>query len=168
MKRHWRLWLLLVALLIAGGLFLHPSVRWPVTGWARGEAFYQGMPTSYWHNEIKDRYEERIVHFIASDGKCGFEKTHWVRQPTAWEEWFDKLFVQSGPGERIGRDMLKTEEEAIPVLKELFVSGDIKVRRFAAEKLSRLGHPSLYEAAESEDLELRQGTIAAWKLTYRP
>ena len=51
MKRR-RLLLALALLLFVVGLLLVPSVRWPLYGWLRGEAFYQGMPTSYWHAEI--------------------------------------------------------------------------------------------------------------------
>jgi hypothetical protein len=41
MKHRRRLFLLLVLLLLIGGAFLVPSVRWPIYGWLRGEAFYQ-------------------------------------------------------------------------------------------------------------------------------
>jgi hypothetical protein len=163
MKRHWRLSLHLFAILIAAGLFLLPSVRWPVIGWARGEAFYQGMPTSYWHNEIQTRYEQRRLRMASSDLKCATVEIYWERQPTAWEEWFDKTLARSQSAVP-----LKSEEEAIPVLKELFVSGDIKVRRFAAERLWGLGEPLLYEAAESDDEQVRREAIAGWQLTYQP
>ena len=53
-RRRWRLLLALTLLLLAGGLALVPGVRWPVYGWLRGEAFYQGRPTSYW----------RFTHFV--------------------------------------------------------------------------------------------------------
>ena len=43
---------LVLVLLLVGGLLLVPSIRWPVYGWLRGEAFYQGLPTSYWRAEI--------------------------------------------------------------------------------------------------------------------
>src|ERR1043166_149159 len=49
MKRRWKLWLSL--LILAGSLFALPAVHWRVIGWVRGEAFYQGRPTSYWSME---------------------------------------------------------------------------------------------------------------------
>ncbi len=49
MKR-WLVRLTLVAILAAFAVWLEPTrVVW---GWLRGEAFYQGRPTSYWRREI--------------------------------------------------------------------------------------------------------------------
>jgi hypothetical protein len=31
---------------VLSGLLLVPQVRWPIYGWLREEAFYQGRPTS--------------------------------------------------------------------------------------------------------------------------
>src|SRR5262249_51464347 len=146
---------------VVGAAFLVPAVRWPVIGWARGEAFYQGMPTSYWRSEIQNRYERRTIMIISD--KCGYESSYWERQPSAWEAWFDKTLARSPSAETLSAVLIKSEEEAIPVLKELFVSDDIKVRRFAAEKLFRLGDPSLHEPAKSEDENVRRAAIAAWK-----
>jgi hypothetical protein len=55
MKRR-QLLLTLLLLLLLGGLLLVPQVRWPIYGWLRGEAFYQGMPTSYWSIQIDRHY----------------------------------------------------------------------------------------------------------------
>src|SRR5262245_58762492 len=57
MKRRWRLWLGLMLLLMLGAALLHPAVRWPLIGWLKREAFYDGMPTSYWRSQIKDYCE---------------------------------------------------------------------------------------------------------------
>ena len=46
--------LALAFLLQVSGLLLIPSVRWPLHGWIRGEAFYQRMPTSWWEKEIEE------------------------------------------------------------------------------------------------------------------
>lgn len=53
MKRHWRLWLGLGLLLLSGASLLHPAVYWPLVGWARGEAFYRGRPSSYWSQQMQ-------------------------------------------------------------------------------------------------------------------
>jgi HEAT repeat protein len=58
MKRRWRLWLGLVLLLFVAASFLLPAVRWRVIGWVKGEAFYEGRPTSYWSKEIERSAEE--------------------------------------------------------------------------------------------------------------
>jgi len=52
MKRRWRLLVCLGLLLAAVGTVLHPAVHWRLVGWAKGEAFYQGRPTSWWADSI--------------------------------------------------------------------------------------------------------------------
>jgi hypothetical protein len=52
MKRPWRIVFCLGALVALAAAFAHPAIYWPVTGWLRGEAFYQGRPTSYWSQAI--------------------------------------------------------------------------------------------------------------------
>jgi hypothetical protein len=32
----------------------HPGVYWPVTGWLKGEPFYQNRPTRYWKQAVQD------------------------------------------------------------------------------------------------------------------
>src|SRR5262245_8786612 len=44
-----RAWAALIPLLVALAL---PGVHWPLYGWAKGEAFYQNRPTSYWASEV--------------------------------------------------------------------------------------------------------------------
>jgi hypothetical protein len=61
MTRRWRIWLgLVLLLLLLGTAFLVPAVRWPVIGWLKREAFYDGMPTSYWRSQIRD-YRECVI-----------------------------------------------------------------------------------------------------------
>lgn len=52
MKRR-RLLLILLLVLLLGSLLLVPSVRWPVYGWLRGEAFYKRIPVSWWKEEVR-------------------------------------------------------------------------------------------------------------------
>jgi hypothetical protein len=40
--------------LFVAASFLLPAVHWRVIGWIKGEAFYQGRPTSYWRGIVKD------------------------------------------------------------------------------------------------------------------
>jgi HEAT repeat protein len=68
-----RLLTVLLLLLLLGGLLLVPSVRWPIYGWLRGEAFYQGMPTSYWREEIGKRQQFVDYHFSNKP------ISHWMR-----------------------------------------------------------------------------------------
>jgi hypothetical protein len=55
MRANRRCWLLvLVPLLLTGPLL--PDGYWKVRGWAGGESFYAGLPTSYWAAEL-DRWD---------------------------------------------------------------------------------------------------------------
>lgn len=81
-------------LLLVGGLLLVPSVRWPVFGWLRGEAFYQRMPTSWWASEIEGRYEPLEVQI---DTKRRLWGTCWVVQaPNSPWDRSSKLCYASG------------------------------------------------------------------------
>lgn len=67
-----RLLLAFVLLLLAGGTLSLPAVHWRLIGWWRGEAFYQGRPTSWWARQLK-RDEPQlppILNYIA-DGQQG-------------------------------------------------------------------------------------------------
>ncbi len=46
----------LLGAVLACALLALPSIRWPLWGWMRGEAFYEGRPTSYWRWEIHVYY----------------------------------------------------------------------------------------------------------------
>jgi hypothetical protein len=60
-KRRLIRWLLILAVFGAFALWLEPTrVVW---GWLRGEAFYQGRPTSYW----RDKCDEWIERFDDPD-----------------------------------------------------------------------------------------------------
>jgi len=51
-RKHWKRWAALLTLVVLAGVLALPSVHWPLYGWLRGEAFYQGWPTSWWDREI--------------------------------------------------------------------------------------------------------------------
>jgi hypothetical protein len=54
-KRRLIRWSLILAILAAFVVWLEPTrVVW---GWVRGEAFYQGRPTSYWRAKCDDWIE---------------------------------------------------------------------------------------------------------------
>jgi HEAT repeat protein len=58
MKRQWRLLACLALALLVGAALVHPAFYWPLVGWARGEAFYKGRPSSYWSREMQRRVRE--------------------------------------------------------------------------------------------------------------
>ncbi|OAI53187.1 hypothetical protein AYO44_16200 [Planctomycetaceae bacterium SCGC AG-212-F19] len=53
-----RRWLWLCLTLFGAASFMLPAVHWRVIGWVKGEAFYQGRPTSYWAKEIEESYQD--------------------------------------------------------------------------------------------------------------
>src|SRR5262245_17377798 len=57
MKRRWRLLVYLALLLVAVMSLLHPAVHWRLIGWARGESFCLGRPSSYWLRELRKEWQ---------------------------------------------------------------------------------------------------------------
>lgn len=122
-KRLRLLLVLIVALLVGGALFLLPSVRWPVYGWIKGEAFYEGRPTSYWRLEalkLIDWQEEQA--------------TGRTRQPS----WVDRLLPTDGPF-LFANEVLEGDAAFQPVLTEMLKDQDPRVRKQAAWGLAKLG-----------------------------
>jgi hypothetical protein len=135
MKRRWRLWLIPALLLIVGGSLVHPAVHWRLIGWAKGEAFYQGRPTSYWRWECEQWEAGELVY--------GWDYTSfsWHRIPSRW----DKL-VQGvvGKPSSAGRIPLQWgEAESVPVLIELVESSGGQSRLIAIEGLGYVGPPAM-------------------------
>src|SRR5208283_4614707 len=85
MKRRWKLWTGLALLPVLGLGFLHPAVYWPLIGWIRGEAFYQGRPTSFWQSEIRNRYIDLADSSLPM----------WTCLPSWWEGWLERIGMGS-------------------------------------------------------------------------
>lgn len=169
MKRRWRLWLGLTLVLFLGSSLLHPAVHWRLIGWARGEAFYQGRPTSWWARECR-QWELRLVP-SSDGGTLSIIEPDWVRHPTWLEQ---KLGLGGHTAEEI--PLLLGEPTAVPVLIQLAGYDDGKVLRFALfglGKVEKEAFPSpispellsaLRRAANRED---RLEKMAAKYLLYR-
>jgi hypothetical protein len=114
MKRRWRPWLaLLLLLLLVSSLLLVPSVRWHVYGWLKGEAFYQGKPTSYWRERILSHLEARATGAMAFEVPWIVGVMDDLGIPVSFEnplEWPDVLRPD--------------EPAAVPVLVELLTTDD--------------------------------------------
>jgi HEAT repeat protein len=129
MTRRWRLWLVLALLLLVGAAALWPPVRWRVIGWVRGEAFYDGKPTSFWRSEIQG-------YAALLEG----EPAPVFYQLKEWAGW------QAADGTDIVPALLIVDDPAtIPVLMELMQDPDPQVRYWAMEGLPRdpTGAPAL-------------------------
>lgn len=116
---------------------LQPDVHWYVIGVVRGEAFYQGRPTSWWAWHVESSYEP--APFVPAKGN-EIVPPHWMllTPPSiadrllAWPgppptPWFSDAILSHGFG------------DAIPVLLELLPNPSVKVRQLAVFALRCLG-----------------------------
>jgi hypothetical protein len=114
MKRRHKIALLLLAV-AAFVVWLEPTrVVW---GWLRGEAFYEGRPTSYWRCELS-RWREwgRLIGPTTPDGEIAY----FARSDGKFERWLaDSGFIQLPHIRSITPPLLDGDPEALPVLQEL-------------------------------------------------
>jgi len=143
MIRRWRLWLSLFLLLLLGGLLLVPQVRWPIHGWLRGEAFYHGMPTSYWSREIQ-RWK----------GSGGYSGPACGNQPLQRLTWADELKQYFGFATYRMPEVLDTPPLALPVLRELTEDARPEVRSCAVRAIQ-----DLRRLAQLKAIDLDPSTI---------
>jgi len=168
MKHRRRLWLVLLLLLLVGGLLLVPSVRWPVYGWLRGQAFYQGMPTSWWTKEIEESHH--YIPFVESEDGGTSE---WCVETSVslWDQWLLRLKPRPTaipvPEIILSSPLLMGDPQALPVLLALVRGDSAKGRRVAIRGLLAQGKPNpevvqaLLAAIGDSDNEVRQDAIAA-------
>jgi hypothetical protein len=128
MKRRWRLWLILT-LLFVGGSLLHPAVHWRLIGWAKGEAFYQGRPTSYWRWECERWQPGRL---------WSYSSWSWHRAPSQWENVLNRL-LDTPFSSSEGLPLHQGEPEGVPVLIELVESSRGNTRLIAIQGLAHVG-----------------------------
>lgn len=173
MKRR-RLILILLLFLLVGGLLLFPQVRWPVSGFLRGEAFYQGMPTSWWAKEVAklepfftDRWSARLALIAGTWRPVGITSS----LPA---NWFDELCetlgiagarsAENAPGWRVlsicpgGPENGEVDPETVAVLHEMLDYPNPFVRWSALCSLEGGGIcevSMLTKAIHDEDLDVR-------------
>jgi len=124
-KRRLLRWSLLLVLLAAFAVWLEPTrVVW---GWLRGEAFYQGRPTSYWRDLIQQdlQTEPRVL----------FAKLYPPSPPpTSWwhrcKEW---LGYQSRDESSHWVVTVILDTKAAGVLRALAEDPDEKIAAFASD-----------------------------------
>jgi len=126
-KRRLLRWSLILVILAAFAVWLEPTrVVW---GWLRGEAFYQGRPTSWWAAEI-GRW-----HF------CGKGWWNWREETSeSWrlaykynavEDWVDLWHIRP-----VFPAILNDESRAHSVLADLIEIADPHAAEIARERLS--------------------------------
>jgi hypothetical protein len=128
MKRCLRLCLGLVALLLFGAVLLLPAVRWRIVGWVKGEAFYQGRPTSFWSDVIVNAFPEANRSASKSPVDPGFP-----------HDWLQAVGLFSRSSSLASFDLVGTPD-SIPVAENCSVKGIL--RWFALTLHSRCGMPS--------------------------
>jgi len=78
---------LLFGLLIFGAILGVPSVHWRLIGWARGESFHRGRPTSYYKPRV--RFLGKVIGAYEGEVSALREcKSEWSR--TSGIEWDDE------------------------------------------------------------------------------
>jgi hypothetical protein len=117
-KRRWP-WLLLVALLgVALAVYFEPSHC--VRGWLRGEAFYDGRPTSYWRGVIQSD-----LH-IDPDTYFKNQPPNWWGRCKNWVGYRPRL---------VSAQCLVEAPDAALVLRTLTIDEDEKIAGFAKDAL---------------------------------
>jgi hypothetical protein len=155
-KRRLLRWSLILVALAAFAIWLEPTrVVW---GWLRGEAFYQGRPTSYWAAELA--HWDMPVHPPPKDWGS-WRLQIWISHafsPTSapieerFKQFRDWLLppneeVQSRTAEEFvisclrGPPLLSGDAAARPVLEQLAQHRDSKIRAMAEYGLARVGDP---------------------------
>jgi hypothetical protein len=128
-RRIWFALLVVVILTVAG---LYESITHVGRGWLRGEAFYQGRPTSYWAEEIQQwefqpgsvREQIRTDYFYESyERRPGLPYWAYKFIPRSQPQW-PRLF----DGDPNGAD----------VLRELLQHSNDDVRDWARRALERI------------------------------
>ncbi len=174
MSRWWRR-LLAVGLLLAGlaGIGLLPLVHGRLVGWWKGEAVYQGRPTSEWAHEVRDRgdasREWRPGKVTRQLSVVTVEMHGSFHTPSAWER--GALWLQGRPiPAYIDEPRLPLTSggpASLGVLRELLRSDDVIVRRVAIDGLhalrdaARPAIPDLLAACTDPDQSVRWGAYYA-------
>lgn len=118
-KRICRLVLACMAVL---AIFSLPPVYWRVIGWVKGEAFFQGRPTSYWAARVKDSWEE-----------IGFD----YPRKRSWPVYLKGAVGLEVYNPGANAEVAKGDPDAIPVLCELAGDSDPRVVTSAASGLGK-------------------------------
>jgi len=131
-------WSLILVILAAVAVWLEPTrVVW---GWLRGEAFYQGKPTSFWRGVIKRDLQTEPRLLLAK----GLPPATWWDRCRQWiGEWFPETSSQR---------LITWDKEPIAVLQALAEDPNEKIAGFATDAM----HYRLWAAQQSYWLEVIQ------------
>ena len=136
-------WLLMLVILVAFGVWLEPTrVVW---GWLRGEAFYEGRPTSWWEHELANWY---LSFFVVPDELPPGQQ---IRTEEEFETFGHRSLVRTDDYLDTIRDfigvrsaiepklkLLEGHAEAAPVLTALLEHPSADMRKMARHGLRRI------------------------------
>jgi hypothetical protein len=161
---------IILALLAVAALLAVPAVHWRLIGWVRGEAFYQGRPTSYWAGEIRSFHCVLITGYGENDlGRPRSFPRRPIVSPLVRRKQrvVDRALTCLGITPNIVNvNSSYWDEEipfpnadggAIPVLAQLLKDADNHVRWFAAWRLQDYGPeaaaviPALWSLVERQE-----------------
>ncbi|OAI48352.1 hypothetical protein AYO44_07195 [Planctomycetaceae bacterium SCGC AG-212-F19] len=137
-RRRWEILGGMVLLIV--GFFAHPAVHWRLIGWAKGEAFCQGRPTSCWLVELR-----RLRVFYVAGGA--------IISPDSKPAWAPEFFRPMLGTDFPGSELLKADpRDSVPVLRAVIQiansdsPSDQDVRFIAEHWLHCVGLEAVYEA----------------------
>jgi hypothetical protein len=141
----------MVVLLVAASL-LHPAVHWRLIGWAKGEAFYQGRPTSYWREQWHQLGFSIYPTVDMRNGGVYRSSSVWPLPPTTWKQQLYHFLGLRTDGALEALVLVRTSDPAVVlVLAEFLESGD---PHLAAVAMTGLG-PTVFDQPENVPPEIR-------------
>jgi hypothetical protein len=163
--------LLLVGLAIAAAsvVLMLPAVRWPLIGWWRGEAFYDGRPTSYYADRA------RGVFFAVQLSPFGGWTSEYIYRPGPVERLALRAGLErfAGPPDRT----LPTDPAAVPMLVELLdrsraeprvrlqaVNALRQVRPAPSQAIAVLGRAAADEACWADPIQVHFVRDTLWQV----
>lgn len=158
-RNRWLIGLLALAFLAT---LATPSVHWPLIGWAKGEVFYRGRPTTYWMHEVME---------VESVGGClGPPVFRRKVEPLATLQRLVGLPISYRDVPEEDVNCLSVDPTAVPVLRALLAAPHPKVRKDAAHYLgcqqSREAVPELTALLfdNGEDTKVRSAAYNALRV----
>ena len=151
-----------VSLVALVATFFLPPVYWRVVGWSKGEAFYDGRPTSWWEQEIQALYCQGPV------------TSSWYRVSSlAWYEFILPERLRTNTVQ-IFPPLTKGDPKELDVVLELLRSEDPKVRLLAIVELGCLPNAdesvlrAVERACEDSNAEVRtEAKLAVSSIKWR-
>jgi hypothetical protein len=162
---------LLLGVVLAGAL-LSPEVRWWLYGHLRGEAFYNGRPTSYWAGRMRGNQRALVSEDMDPTGPT--VRVFLAVSAPPWAPWENALRLRLGLSELPPGEVFLVLDEhdsasAVPVLTALLKDDDAQVRVMASSFLKLMGPgarkavPALVGALKDDDANVRAAAARALK-----